>query len=151
MVICYLNGEYTGKSRNSDTTLTVVSPYIVREDCNHIKQIIKQGCLYYLNFEEICKNKHQILWKGNQQTFLQYPEVTAKAMSKEERNNHVLPFRDWVLFSLPYCHVTPQRICKRYGKYRVIFDSSTQTSSNEVVLNQITSMDLKAPINFWKS
>jgi hypothetical protein len=88
----------TGKSRNTDAILAAVSPYIVREDCKHIKQIIDQGCSSYLDFEEMYRNKHQVLWKRNQQTFLQYPEVNAKAMKKEERNSHVLPFKDGVFF-----------------------------------------------------
>jgi hypothetical protein len=37
MVNCYLNGKYTGESRNADVFLAAVSPYIVREDCKHIK------------------------------------------------------------------------------------------------------------------
>jgi hypothetical protein len=97
MVIRYLNGKYTGESRNADAILAAVPPYIVREDCKHIKQIVNQGCPSYLDFEEMYKNKHQVLWKGNQQTFLQYPKVTAKA-KKEERNSHVLRFRHWVVF-----------------------------------------------------
>ncbi len=108
MVIHYLNGEYyTGKSRNADAILAVVSPYIVREDCKHIKQIIHQGCPSYLDFKETYKNKHQVLWKGNQQTFFQYPKVTAKVMNKEERNSHVLLFRHRVVLFLPYCPATP--------------------------------------------
>ncbi len=98
MVIRYLNGKYTSKSRNADVILAAVSSYIVREDCKHIKQIIDQGCPSYLDFEERYKNKHQVLWEGNQQAFLQYSEVTAKVMNKEERNSHVLPVRHWVVF-----------------------------------------------------
>jgi hypothetical protein len=98
MDICYLNGEYANKSRNADVIVPAVSFYILREDHKHIKQIFDQGCPSYLNFEETHKNKHQALWKGNQQTFLQNPKVTTKAMNKEERNSHVLPFRHWVVF-----------------------------------------------------
>jgi hypothetical protein len=35
-----------------------------------------------------------------------------------------------------------------YGKYRVIFDSSTQMTPDKVVLNQVTPMDHKATIDF---
>jgi len=35
-----------------------------------------------------------VLQKGNQLTFLQFPEVTAKAMNKEEKNSHFLAFRE---------------------------------------------------------
>ena len=36
----------------------------------------------YIDFKEDFENKHKVLGKGNQQTFLQFPEVTAKAMNK---------------------------------------------------------------------
>jgi hypothetical protein len=52
MIICYIKGEYVGKSRNADTILASVSPHINFKDCQHIKQIINQGCPSQLNFEE---------------------------------------------------------------------------------------------------
>jgi len=148
MVIRYLKGEYVGESRDADKILSAVSPYINEDDCNHIRRIIDQGCPSYLDFEEDYDNKHLVLRKGNQQTFLKYPEVTAKAMNKEEKNSHVLSFRHWIVHFLPYCRATPQGIHEKYGKYRVIFDSSTQTSPDEIVLNQVTPTDNEAIINF---
>jgi hypothetical protein len=148
MVIHYLKGEYVGESRDADKILAAVSPYISEVNCKHIKRIINQGCPSHLDFEEDYNNKHAVLRKGNQQTFLEHPEVTAKAMNKEERNSHVLPFKDWIVHFSPYCRTTPQGICKKYGKYRVIFNSLTQTSPDEVVLNQVTPTEHKATINF---
>jgi hypothetical protein len=92
-----------------------------------------------------------VLQKGNQQTFVQYPEVTAKAMNKEEINSHVLPFRQWLVHFSPYCHATPQGIQEKYGKHRVIFDSSMQTMPDEVVLNHKTSTNNKAITDFGKA
>jgi hypothetical protein len=86
MVIRYIKGEYVGESRNVDRILKVVSPYIKAEVCKHIKRIINQGCPSHLDFEEDYKNKHVVLQKGNQHTFLWHPDFTAKAMNKEERN-----------------------------------------------------------------
>jgi hypothetical protein len=83
MVIRYIKGEYVGESRDADRILSVVSPYISEVDCDHIRRIIDQGCPSYLDFEEDYNNKHSVPSKGNQQTFLKHPEVTAKAMNKE--------------------------------------------------------------------
>ena len=44
--------------------------------------------------------------------------------------------------------VQHQGIREKYGKYRVIFDSSTQTSPDEIVLNQVTPTDNEAIIDF---
>lgn len=148
MIVRYLKGEYVGDSRSSKRILDEVSKYIDKVDCDHIKRIIDQGCPSYLDFEEEYENKHTVLRKGNQQTFLQFPEVTAKAMNKEEKNSHVLALREWVVHFSPYCRATPQGIREKYGKHRVIFDSSTQTCPHEIVLNHETSTDQEAIIDF---
>ena len=92
MVVQYLKGEYVGESRNTNRILEKVLPYINEVDCEHIKRIIDQGCPFHLDFEEEYDNKHMVLQKGNQLTFLQFPKVTVKAMNKEEKNSHVLAF-----------------------------------------------------------
>ena len=151
MVVRYLKGEYVGESRNSTRILEKVSPYIDEVDCEHIKWIINQGCPSHIDFEENYDNKHMVLRKGNQQTFLQFPEVTAKAMNKEEKNSHVIALRKWLVYFSPYCRATLQGIREKYGKHRVIFDSSTQTCPHEIVLNHETSADQEAIINFGKA
>jgi hypothetical protein len=151
MVICFLMGEYMGKTRDSAAILAEVSPYINKEDSKHIKCIIGQGCPSHLHFEEEYENKHFALWKGNQHTFLLHPKVTAKAMNKEEKNSHVLPFKRWLVYFPPWCCVTPQGIREKYNTFRVIFDSSTQTSLDEIILNHKTLTDGKAVINFGQA
>jgi hypothetical protein len=89
MVIRFIKGEYVGESRDADAILRAVSQHINEEDCRHIERIIDQGCPSFLDFEERYENKHAVLRRGNQATFLQYPEVTAKAVNKEEKNSHV--------------------------------------------------------------
>ena len=151
MVIHFLKCEYVGKMRNVATILAEVSPFLSNEDPNHIVQIIEQGCPSYLDFEEEYSNKHMILRKGNQNTFCMHPEVTAKAMNKEEKNSHILPFKPWLVHFSPWCRTTPQGIREKNGKFRVIFDSSTKTSPSEVVLNHQTSTDNKAIIDFGEA
>jgi hypothetical protein len=67
-------------------------------------------------------------------------------MNKEEKNSHILPFKPWTIHFSPYCCATPQGIHEKYGKFR--FDSSTQMSPDEVVLNHVTPTDHKAIIDF---
>jgi hypothetical protein len=92
MVVWYLKGKYVGEPRNANAILKKVLPYICGKDFQHIKHIIDQRCPSYINFEEDYENKHKVLWKGNQQTLLQFLEVTVKAVNKEEKNSHILPF-----------------------------------------------------------
>jgi hypothetical protein len=148
MLVRYIKGEYIGESRDAEPILCEVSPHISYEDATHIKCILAQGCPSYIDFKEDSENKLAVIWKGNQHTFLQYPEVTAKAMNKEEKNSHVLPLRYWTVHFSPWLQVTLQGIRKKYNKFRVIFNSSTQTSPDEVVLNHVTTTNLEANIDF---
>jgi hypothetical protein len=116
MVVQYLKGKYVGESRDADAIIKKVSPYIDDVDCEHIKRVINLGCPLHINFEEDYNNKHKVLQKGNQQTFLQFPEVTAKAMIKEEKNSHVLAFKRWLVHFSPYCQATPQGIREKERK-----------------------------------
>ncbi len=149
MLIRYLNGKYVGKSRDAGQILQEVSPYINSEDAAHIKRVITQGCPSYLNFEEEPENKLAVIWKGNQHTFLEHLEIAHKAMNKEERNSHIVPLLPWIVHFLPCMCATPLEMREKYNKFRVIFDSLTQTTPNKVVLNHITTMDLEADINFF--
>ena len=151
MVIRFIKGEYVGESRDADAILRAVSQHINEEDCRHIERIIDQGCPSFLDFEEKYENKHAVLRRGNQATFLQYPEVTAKAVNKEEKNSHVLPFRGWLVYFSPYCRATPQGIREKNGKFRVIFDASTRMTPDEIVLNDVTNRDDEAEIDFGKA
>jgi hypothetical protein len=110
MVVRYLKGKYVKESRNANAILEKVSPYICEVNCKHIVQIINQGCPSHIDFEENYEYKHMVFWKGNQQTFLQFPEVTAKAMNKEEKNSHILPLRQWLVHFSPYCCATLQGV-----------------------------------------
>ena len=105
----------------------------------------------HIDFNKDYDNKHMDLQKGNQNTFLQFPEVTAKAINEEEKNSHILAFREWLVYFLPYCRATPQGIRGKYRKHRVIFDSSTQTSPDEILLNNVTSTDNEAIVDFGKT
>ncbi len=61
MVIRYLKGEYVGESKDANAILSVVLSLINNEDCEHIKQIINQGCPSHLDFEQDYKNTHWVL------------------------------------------------------------------------------------------
>jgi hypothetical protein len=117
MLLRYLKGKYTGESRSVDAILEKVLPYIEPEDAKHIGGIITQGCPSQLIFDEDTMNKLTVIEKGNQQTFETHPEVLTKTMNKEEKNSHVLPFRQWVVFFSPYLCCTPQGMREKNGKY----------------------------------
>jgi hypothetical protein len=120
MVICYLKSEYVGESQDANAILLEVSPHISSKDCKHIKQIIDQGCPSHLDFKEDNKNKHYVLQKGNQQTFLQHPEVTTKMMNKEEKNSMFSPSRSG-LYIYPHFVEQPPKEYERSMENYVSF------------------------------
>jgi hypothetical protein len=69
-------------------------------------------------------------------------------MNKEEKNSQVIALHNWTVLFLPYLCATHQRMCIKHGKLREIFDSLTQTTPDEAVLNHTTNTDLEAVIDF---
>jgi hypothetical protein len=148
MMIHYLKGEYVGESRDVQKIINKVTPFVCETDIAHIKRVLTQGCPSHLIFDEARKNKLSLIWKGNQHTFLQHPEIAKKTMNKIEKNSHIIALQSWTVFVSPYLCVTPQGMRKKYGKFRVNFDSSMQTIPDKVVLNHITTTDREAIIDF---
>ncbi len=151
MLIRYLKGEYFGESQDVKKVLTEVKPYVEKKDLKHIKRILTQGCPSQLIFEEESANKLAVIQKGNQQTFLQHPEVVTKTTNKEEKNSHVLPLLLWTVYFSPYLCCSPQGMREKDGKHQVIFDTSTQTMPDEVVLNHVMMTDEVADIHFGQA
>ena len=108
MLIRYLKGEYVGEARDVTAILTQVSPHITKDDSNHIRRILTQGCPSKLILSEPNKMKMSIITKGNQQMFKMFPEQVTKTMNKEERNSHLIPVKLWVLLCSPYARSTSQ-------------------------------------------
>jgi hypothetical protein len=61
MLICYLNGEYTGKSRDVEPIVREVSPHINNKDAAYIEWILMQGCPSHLIFKETPENKLAVI------------------------------------------------------------------------------------------
>jgi hypothetical protein len=74
-----------------------------------------------------------------------------KSHEQDKKNSYAIAIRSWTVLFSPYLHTTPQGMHKKYGEFRVIFDSSTQTIPNKVDLNHIMTTELKAIINFGQA
>ena len=81
----WLGGEYTGKRRNVNHTLTAVRDHISTKDFNHVKRILLDGSPYKLTFEEPLANKSAMLQRGNSKSFNENPELVSKTLNKEYR------------------------------------------------------------------
>jgi hypothetical protein len=149
MLIRYLKGEYVGESRRVPQILQIVSPHISKDDANHMHRILTQGCPSKLVLSESNEMKFNMIAQGNQQTFHMYPEVVTKTMNKEEKNSHLIPVKLWVLHCSPYARSTAQGMQIKPGKNpRIIWDGSTKTSADQIVLNEQTSIEFEAIVDF---
>jgi hypothetical protein len=120
-----LKGEYIGKSWDVQKIINKVTLFVCKTDIAHIKRVLTQGYPSCLVFDEARENKLFVIRKENQHTFLQHSEVAKRAMNKIEKNSHVIALQSWTVLFSPYLHAKPQGMRKKYGTFRVIFDSST--------------------------
>ena len=78
-----------------------------------------------------------------------YLEVVTKTMNKEEKNSHLIPVKLWALLCSPYARSTAQGMQIKPGKNpRIIWDGSTKTSPDQIVLNKQTSTEFEAIVDF---
>ena len=145
----WLGGEYTGYRCNVGKVLAKVKPYILPDDYNQLVRILTQGCPSRLQFDEDLSNKLIMINHENSKSFTNNPKLVIKTMNKEDRHSHFIPLQaDIVKFS-PYCRHTMQTLVIKPGKSdRVCWDASTKYGPEEVVLNEVTPMELEAPITF---
>ena len=149
MLVRYMSGEYTGATRNVEQVERDIGQYIEQDDMDHIKRILTSGCPAQLVFEEEAENKNKLIARGNQKSFDMHPEHVKKTLNKEEKNSHLIPVKDWVVRASPSCRHNSQGLnLKKPESPRVVWDQSTKLEPSDVVLNEITSIDLEAAITF---
>ena len=88
MMIRELSGEYTGETRELDP---ILEEHVEPEDLRHMKGILTQGCPFEIDYEEDTAHKMEMLSRGNQKSFEDFPEIVLSTLNKEERFSHVLP------------------------------------------------------------
>ena len=151
MMIRFIKGQFVNEHLDVDSIINEVVPHISSTGTNHIHRILTQGCPSHIDFKESFENKQFALQRGNQQTFLQHRDVTMKAINKVEKNSQVLPLKLWTVYFSPWCWAAPQGLKEKGGKYRVIFDASTQSKAEEVMLNHVTPTDDEPEIDFGQA
>jgi hypothetical protein len=105
MMTRYVKGKYVGESRDMSQIVNDILPCINKDDVKHIHRIITNGCPSHIDFEEASDMKAFIIEKGNQATFKMCPEMVTKTMNKEDRHNHLLPVKLWVLYFSPWSDI----------------------------------------------
>ena len=145
----WLGGEYTGHRREVGKILATVKPHILSDDYDQLVRILTQGCPSRFQFDEDLSNKLIMINRGNSKSFIDNPKLVLKTMNKEDRYSHVIPLHEDIVKFSPYCRHTMQTLVTKPGKNdRICTDMSTKYGPDEVVLNEVTPMELEAPITF---
>ena len=149
MALRFLQGEYTGETRDVEKVCRTLAPHIDADDLNQIRRILTEGCPAELDFEEKSDNKQRMLERGNQSSYDQYPDIVQKTMNKEDRYSHIVTLSQWTVFFSPYLRHTPQGMRVVPNKNpRLVWDGSTMMLPDDVVLNDVTPTELEASISF---
>ena len=145
----WMGGKYTGYHRDVQRTLLAVRPYITAEDYNHIERILLDGCPAELMFTEPLDNKLKMIERGNSKSFDDHPELVKKAMNKEDRYSHLMPIDKDICPASAYLRHTIQTVVMMPGKNdRLVWDGTTTLLALDIVMNQVTPVNCKAPITF---
>jgi len=149
MVLRFLQGEYTGETRDVEKVCDAISPHVDKKDLKQIRRILTEGCPAELNFEEASENKQRMLVRGNQSSYNQCPDTVQKTMNKEDRYSHIVTLSQWTVFFSPYLRHTPQGMRVVPNKNpRLVWDGSTMMFADDVVLNDVTPTELEPTISF---
>ena len=77
---------------------------------------------------------------GNHKSISTRPDLVAKTLNKEEKNNYTIPFPIWIARFVPHLHVSPEGIIIKEGKKdRIIFDASFHIRYDSQAPNDWTS------------
>jgi hypothetical protein len=144
-VVRTLGGEYTGTWRDVDTILHDIELVVSLEDYQHIKQIVTKGCPSKLMLDEPGENKLKMIKRGNQKSVLDNPDLVNNIFNKEDRYSYLIPLLNWVCSLGPYLQHNSQGII---DLKRHMWDSSTNRTPHDLVLNDQTPTDDKDEVTF---
>jgi len=145
----WMGGEYTGYHRDVKKTLIPVHPHVTDEDYDHIEQILLDGCPVELKFTEPLSNKLEMIRRSNSKSFNDHPELVKKAMNKEDRYSRLVPIDEDICRVSAYLRHTIQTVVMKPGKNDcLVWDGTTTLLALDIVMNQETPVNHKAPITF---
>ena len=125
-VIRYTGGNYTSAHTDIKSIVSRLQDLGFNpEVLAHLYRSRTVGCPAYFNAESTHDNFMAFLHYGNHSTIKQHTSVVLKAMNKEVKHCHAIPFPRWIARFCPNLHLTPQGILlKQAKKPRPIWDGS---------------------------
>lgn len=144
-----LGNEYVLSELDRRSILDSVRGHVSQQDYDSMERILFEGCPAEFHLEEDNADRLKWILRGNQATYNARPDLTRKALNKEEKQSHVIPMDAVLLYFSPYCRHTPQGLIdKKNKKVRIVWDGSTIYFMDDVAMNAISPTELEAPITF---
>ena len=141
LLLRYLGHNYTGEHRDTKETVSILRSYNIEEDLiNRFSDLMTQGCPSKLNAETTRENAFHYWQQGNNPSIKRHLLSVMKTMSKEERNNFVIPLPGWLWRYIQHLSYIPQHLLVIAGKKdRMISDCSHQHHADSIPINMMTS------------
>lgn len=116
-VIRYTGGNYTSSHTDIKAIISKLKSIgLDPEIIKHLHRSRTYECPAYFNTETSQDNFLAYLHYGNHSTIVQHKPTVFKAMNKEVKHCHVVPFPRWIARFCPNIHLTPQDILLKQGK-----------------------------------
>lgn len=150
LVMRWLGGEYTAAWRLPalNELIDDLQGLLSEEDIAHVHRIITGDVPAELNYHESAKNKFHHINSKRHPSLDVYPEVMTKALNKEERNSHIMPFSSWIVQMSQVCHHVPQMVIYKNGKGRVIWNGTSKSWAWVETMNEVSATLEEADVTF---
>ena len=147
-LIRYLGGSYTGSYRNIESMLRILKesgcdPQIISD----LENIFKVGCPMKMNASSTRDNFLDFFRYGNHASVDHDVTKTLNTMSKEDRNQYVIPLPSWLSRFIRHLHISPQGLLVKKDKNnRPIWDDSFIPHWGATCINMMLNHDSEPEI-----
>ena len=135
----FLKGNYTGEYRNTKGTIKALQA----ANCdvtiiNDVRRTLLTGCPNKMTAESTHENFLKFFRYGNHTSIQQSLHKVMNTLNKEDRNQYLLPFPNWIARFILNLHLTPQGLLSKTGKTdRLIWDGFFQPDWESVCVNMM--------------
>ena len=147
-VIRSLGENYTCEYRDTSSTLKALrATHCDEVVISDIKGTLLTGCQNKMNASPIHSNFLEFTRYGNNTTVKKNLDQVLKSLNKEDRNQYLLPFPNWLVRFFKNLHLTHQGLLSKPGKNNIlIWDGSFQPEWNSTCVNMMLNRDDKPEV-----
>jgi len=146
-IIHFLGNNYTNEHLDPHAIAKKLSNIAPPHNVAYVLRALLTGAPSRFHGHSSFQNFSDYKLYGNHASITSRPDLVAKALNKEERNNFIIPLPSWLSRFIPNLHLSPEGIIVKEGKKdRIIFDASFKIHPESMCPNQWTSASDEPPI-----